>query len=49
MGLRVKSRIMELASKNDRLIGLLAVEISLALYDPTDHGMSHMIGFVYFS
>lgn len=34
----VKPRIRELARKDDRLVGLLAVEILLALYDQNEQG-----------
>lgn len=34
----VKPRIRELAKKNERLVGLLAIEILLALYDQGEQG-----------
>ena len=40
----VKPRIRELAGKQERLVGLRAVEILLALYDSNDPGRQHVFG-----
>ena len=45
----VKPRMRELASKDERLVGLLAVEILLALYDPTERSTRHISGLVFSS
>ena len=43
----MKPRIRELAGKDERLVGLLAVEILLALYDSNDRGRQHVVGLVF--
>lgn len=44
----MKPRIRKLASKKERLVGLLAVEILLALYDQTEQGRQFISEFCYF-
>lgn len=42
----MKPRIRELARADDRLIGVLAVEILLALYNPRDQGKEYVLELV---
>ena len=45
----MRPKIRELARKKERLVGLLAVEILLALYNPGDRGRQHVSVLVFCS